>query len=106
MEKRYWLTPDGELISVNCHITFAFAYAKENDIEWNPREGYIYLILHKLGWVRITIYEETNTVKIVGDCIGEDMKNTMDPPMNALQMSVAKELCSKYGKTIKEAVNF
>ena len=44
---------------------------------------------------------------LLSNCIDmtRPMRNTIDPPMNAIQMRVAKSICDEYGITLHKAIN-
>lgn len=58
-------------------------------------------------WVRVEINPYEPRVQILGNCIDmtRPMRNTMDPPMNAIQMRVSKSICNEYGITLHKAIN-
>ena len=110
-----WINPEGKIFEVrSCrHLEFATYYLKENmswdeyeesrrDLYETPSET-----LMKRGWVRVEINPYEPRVQILGNCIDmtRPMRNTMDPPMNVIQMRVAKAICAEYGITLHKAIN-
>jgi len=111
--KSYWLDNLGKLIEVGFaeHSEFAREMLIEEMGRFemhdylNERNIYPYEELHNRGWIRIKI--KNNSVQVLGNCIDltKKMNNTIDPKMNSKQLSIAKNICKKYGYEFSKAIN-
>ena len=112
-----WLTPDGEVIQVGnfAHNQYAYEVLSEERglnalMEYMDEKGFnsAYEVLHERGWVRIKYNEGyLPAIEILGGTISlvREMKNTIDPAMNSMQMAVAKRLCAEAGTPFLHAIN-
>jgi hypothetical protein len=109
-----WITEKGKVIKVpvSGHNKFAEKYLTENtsisilDLLKSENVDYPYQVLHKKGWVRVCSCG-SDYLFIGGDTIDctKPMRNTMDPPMNAIQMKAAKKIANDLGTTFHKAIN-
>lgn len=70
--------------------------------------SYPYEVLHERGWVRIKFnISYLPRIEILGGCVDltKPMRNTIDPAMNAKQISVAKKLCEECDTSLHVAIN-
>lgn len=114
MAQGYWITHEGTLHEVPyCgHTEFAINFLKkelgEEELKKQVDSYRSYGdILHQRGWVRVEIFSMEPFVRILGNCVDpcKIMRNTMDPPMNPIQMRIAKMLCDEHNTTLFKALN-
>lgn len=108
-----WLTPKGELIEVSSHNEYASDMLEKElgglkslyDFMDKNYFRYPYEVLHDRGWVRVKTYDDR--ISIVGGCMDltKPMRNTIDPAMNSVQLSVAKRICEENRTTLHVAIN-
>jgi len=109
--KNCWITPEGKIIYVPRYGHNEYAnelLKKELGLEGVCKiDKYPYQILHERGWIRVEIHDYEPKVEILGYCIDltQPMRNTIDPPMNPIQMRIAKMICEECGVTLHQAIN-
>ena len=114
--KDCWIDPKGKIYEVpQCgHNDFAYEYLlKEygsiekvyNHIEKIGKQNH-YEVLHCRGWIRVEV-RNGGKIELLGGCIDltKPQRNTVDPPMNTIQMRIAKMMCEESGTLFHEAVN-
>lgn len=112
----YWLDPDGNLIDIGDgyaeHNYWAKEYLINNNLytieELRKAHAAPFEILHNMGWIRITVDSRLDQcVQIWGNCIDltSIQYNTMQPLMNADQISTCRQLCRQWGIDYLKALN-
>ena len=114
--KDCWIDPKGKIYEVPqcCHDDFACEYLEK---EFGSRDKlrahkkeigcqYSYEVLHQRGWVRVEV-RNGGKIEILGGCIDltKPQRNTVDPPMNSIQMRIAKMMCEESKTSFHESVN-
>lgn len=114
--KDCWLDPKGKIYEVpQCgHNDFASEYLEEElggsqALRAHKKEigcQYAYEVLHSRGWVRVEV-RNNGKIEILGGCIDltKPQRNTVDPPMNATQIRVAKMMCEETNTDFHQAIN-